>query len=103
MVETLNKLKDKHFFPVEEWDERGLIPSEESSIEEMRLAVRNFVDFLVGLHQTHPTNQFAIQEIQKYFDEWERDGFDTEEMEFIFDEFFEILREIKIEPDEFDV
>lgn len=103
MIETLNKLKDKHFFPVEEWGERGLNPSAEKTIEKMRLEVKNFIDFLIGLYQTHPTNQSAIQEIQHYFDEWDDFDFDTEEMEFIFDAYFEILKNIKIAPKEFNV
>ncbi|CAN5241327.1 hypothetical protein BH10ACI1_BH10ACI1_05540 [soil metagenome] len=103
MIEILNKLKNRDFFPEEEWGERGLIPSEEEIIEKMKLEIKNFIDFLIRLYQSQPTQQKIIQEIQRYFDEWDRNDFDTEEMEFIFDEFFEILREIKIEPDKFDV
>lgn len=103
MIETLNNLKTKQFFPLNEWGERGLNPSEPATIEEMQLAVETFIDFLISLHKTHPTNQFAIQEIQKYFDDWDSFDFDTEETEYIFDSYFEILNEIKIEPKEFSV
>ena len=103
MIKTLNELKDKHFFLEEEWEEGGLIPSPEETIKKMRLAVKDFIDFLMRVYQSQPTQQQVIQEIQKYFDEWDNFDFDTEETEFVFDEFFEVLREIKLEPDKFDV
>jgi hypothetical protein len=102
MIESLNKLKDKKFFQdTKEWNERGLNPSAEITIEKMKLTVNDFIDFLIQLYQSQPTHQKVVQSIQNYFDELDVYDFDTEEREFIFDEFFWILREIKIYPNEF--
>ena len=101
MIETLSKLQNKQFFLEEEWKPRGLNPSSEIIIEKMRSAVNDFINFLIQLYQNQPTQQILTQEIQIYFDEWDCYDFDTEEREFIYDTYFEILKEIDINPKEF--
>ena len=103
MLESLNALKAKDYFPLDEWEERGLNRSNDEIIHQMNNEVKDFINFLIPLYEANLAEQQIINKIQIYFDNWDRKEFDTEEMEFIFDEFFYIISALNIDASKLEV
>tara|TARA_B110000211_G_C14028641_1_gene531049 strand:+ start:754 stop:1230 length:477 start_codon:yes stop_codon:yes gene_type:complete len=95
-TENLSKRIGNNNYPKEAWLARGLNPSDDDVIEEMNNDADRFINFLI----TNIGSENITNHIQIYFEDWERESFDTEEREFIFDFYFEVLDECGIKPDD---
>ncbi len=94
-IENLQHLLSKNFFPISEWKDRGLMPSDNDVIEQMNNEIYKFINYINSVKESKNIEQ----DLEAYFSKWERGGFDTEEMEYIFDTFFELIRECQIDVD----
>lgn len=85
-ISQIEAYKSRDNFPIEEWNNRGLMPSDDDVRQGMNLVVTEFADFLIthiseGI--TEPTD--LREKVQEYFDERDNYDFDTEEREYIVD------------------
>jgi hypothetical protein len=89
-IRLLEDFKTKEWFILDEWEDRELDWPGDEVVEQMRLEVLDFTNFLISrLRQ----NSLHLQkEAQQYFTDWEIDYFEQEEVEFIVDTEFEAMR-----------
>lgn len=87
------KLKDK--FPIEDWDNRGLIPSPVDVRDKMNQEINKFIDFVVNRLKNDSVSM--TDEIQTYLDEWDSYDFDTEETEYVVDTMCEVMRMVDVD------
>ncbi len=99
MISLISTLKGKVFFSENEWETRGLEISPQETVSEMRRQILSFLEFLEEFGDSDVYHESWVAEIQEYIDHWESNDliFDTEEREWMIDEFFEILRNLGIE------
>lgn len=101
LLKQLQLLKSKDKFPTQEWDERGLIPSDDDSRQKMNKEVNDFIEFLENQLISGQTSLIHLkEEIQTYLDEWDNLDFDTEEVEWMLDSMGEVMRIVNIDCDD---
>ncbi len=100
--DELGELKNTEKFPLEEWDERGLNPSSETVRLDMNKDVNGFIDHILSIENS-TQRENVVSGIQVYVDQWDRNGFDTEEMEYIFDVMADIIRKVGLRLDEIQI
>ena len=98
LLSQLERYKSQDNFPVEDWEERGLNPSDEATRRGMNLAVAEFADLLIAQISTGETAPEVMHEkIQAYFDGQDNEDFDTEEREYIGDVQCELARLVGVD------
>jgi hypothetical protein len=86
LINQLKAYKSRDNFPIDDWEKRGLISSDDDVRQGMNLAVNEFADFLITQVSSGITEPADLQDkVQEYFDERDNDDFDTEEREYIVD------------------
>ena len=94
IINQLRELREKDKFLLLDWEERGLNLSEPEVIESMKAEVNKFIDFIISnLESGNTSPEILTDIIQSYIDDeaefW--DDFDTEEREWIYDEFCPVI------------
>ncbi len=82
-------------FPAESWEPRGLIYSNAETRQRMNENVNSFIDlFLPMIEAGKP--QELISSALEFLQNRNLDQFDTEEAEFIFDQYAEVMKMLEI-------
>ena len=80
-ITYLIDFKTKEWFILDEWEDRDLPWPGDDVVEQMYLEVQDFTNFLI-LNLEKDTTDLQT-ETQKYFDEWDTEYFENEEVEFV--------------------
>lgn len=89
-VQSLTQLREKSKFTDSDWDKRGLIPSDQEKISEMTRLLNVCLDeLLTDLRSKAPERQIR-KTLSKGLKRFKSKDYDTEEKEFIGDEFHKI-------------
>jgi hypothetical protein len=80
-IAILEDFKTKDWFILDAWEDRDMAWPGNEVVEQMRLELLDFTNFLIVHLQKE--NQDISSETQKYYDNWETDYFESEEIEFI--------------------
>ena len=97
LIDQLKAYKSRDNFLIDDWEKRGLMPSDDDVRQGMNLAVSEFTEFLITQLSGGITEPAELQEkVQEYFDERDNDDFDTEEREYIVDVQCEIAQLIGV-------
>ena len=85
-IEHLKKFRNNPFFDEESWEERGIVPSDSETIQQLENAKNNLIDELVIAHE-HSADRDALYAVAiKHFEKCLNDtALDTEETEFLGD------------------
>ncbi|EJL64483.1 DUF4844 domain-containing protein [Flavobacterium sp. CF136] len=92
---ALEKLKNKEKFSNEEWENRGLNPSEKSLCIKLEKSFNDLITNLISSSNTKKSPQEIETIFEKYFNKIKSDELDTEEREFVVDYFDEIAKILK--------
>jgi hypothetical protein len=77
----LEDFKTKDWLILDEWEDRDLTWPGDDVVEQMRLEIQDFTNFLIIHLQKEGINLQV--ETQKYYDNWDTEYFENEEVEFI--------------------
>lgn len=80
-ITYLIDLKTKEWFILDEWEDRELPWPGDDVVEQMYLEVQDFTNFLILNLEKESTD--LQNETQKYFDDWDTEYFENEEVEFV--------------------
>ena len=80
-ITYLREFKTKEWFILDEWEDRNLPWPGDDVVEQMYLEVQDFTNFLI-LNLEKETTDLQT-ETQKYFDDWDTEYFENEEVEFV--------------------
>ncbi|WP_281235158.1 DUF4844 domain-containing protein [Flavobacterium gelatinilyticum] len=94
---TLEKLKDKEKFSNEEWESRGLNPSEKSLCISLENSLNDLLTNLIFANNTKKSDKEIEDIFDLHYKEIKFDELDTEEREFVMDYFDEIAEILKID------
>jgi len=92
----LEKLKIKEKFSVEEWENRGLNPSEKSLCVKLEKAFNDLLTNLISATNIKKSDKEIENLFEHYFNKIKTDELDTEENEFVVDYFDEIAKILNI-------
>jgi hypothetical protein len=87
IIERLKKLREKKKFTDADWEERGLNPSDTNKINEMSRLTDSCLDELLTDIKINATEKQIKETLIKGLKRFKTDHYDTEEKEFIVDEF----------------
>ena len=85
-IALLEDFKLRNWFILDEWEDRELPWPGDDVVEQMHLEVLDFSNFLI-VHLKKEEINLQI-EAQKYFDKWDVEYFEQDEIEFIIEEVF---------------
>lgn len=94
---ALGKLKSKEKFSIEEWENRGLNPSEKSLCIKLENSFNDLLTNLISASNIKKSDQEIEYIFEHNFKEIKSDELDTEEREFVVDYFDEIAKILKID------
>ncbi|MBO2007645.1 DUF4844 domain-containing protein [Hymenobacter negativus] len=98
LIQQISAFKVRDNFPLEDWEGRGLNPSDEATRQGMNLAVIEFADFLISqISNGVVEHDVMLEQVQNYFDERDNYEFDTEEREYIVDVQCGLARLVKVD------
>jgi hypothetical protein len=80
-IAHLEDFKTKDWLILDEWEDRDLTWPGDDVVEQMRLEIQDFTNFLIIHLQKEGINLQV--ETQKYYDNWDTEYFENEEVEFI--------------------
>jgi hypothetical protein len=80
-IAHLEDFKTKDWLILDEWEDRDLTWPGDDVVEQMRLEIQDFTNFLIIHLQKEGINLQV--ETQKYYDNWDTEDFENEEVEFI--------------------
>jgi hypothetical protein len=80
-IAHLEDFKTKDWLILDEWEDRDLKWPGDDVVEQMRLEIQDFTNFLIIHLQKEGIN--LQTETQKYYDNWDTEYFENEEVEFI--------------------
>ncbi len=80
-IAHLEDFKTKDWLILDEWEDRDLTWPGDDVVEQMRLEIQDFANFLIIHLQKEGINLQV--ETQKYYDNWDTEYFENEEVEFI--------------------
>ncbi len=89
-VQRLTQLREKRKFTDSEWDKRGLIPSDSEKVNEMTRLMDFCLDELLVDIRSNSTERQVKNTLTKGLKRFKTNNYDTEEKEFIGDEFHKI-------------
>jgi hypothetical protein len=90
LLNQLKELRQKDKFADEEWEERGLNPSEAYVIERMDTALNTCIDDIIDHYSSGKRDNDLKTRLEIGLSKLSRTKFDTEEREFIVDYFYEL-------------
>ena len=93
---ALEKLKSKEKFSSEEWENRGLNPSEKSLCIKLENSFNDLLSNLISTNISKKSDKEIENIFESYFKEIKSDELDTEEREFVVDYFAEIAKILSI-------
>lgn len=98
IVNELISYKSENKFPLASWELRGLNPSPNSTIKLMNEDVNQFIDFIIPkIKSSNLTSENLTEDVQEYIDDIDWFDFDTEEKEWVADEYFTVIKKTGIE------
>lgn len=98
ILNKINFLKHRRFFQEDKnWDERGLNPSPLEIKQEMEIELSEFLNLVLELFKAGLSDEDILEKLQIYFNEWDTYKFDTEEAEFLYDTYLNVLKELEID------
>lgn len=80
-ITHLEDFKTKDWLILDEWEDRDLNWPGDDVVEQMRLEIQDFTNFLIIHLKKEGVNLQAAT--QKYYDDWDTDYFENEEVAFI--------------------
>jgi hypothetical protein len=80
-ITHLEDFKTKDWLILDEWEDRDLSWPGDDVVEQMRLEIQDFTNFLI-IHLKKEDINLQV-ETQKYYDNWDTEYFENEEVEFI--------------------
>ena len=80
-IQLLEEFKTKDWLILDEWEDRDLLWPGDDVVEQMRLEIQDFTNFLIIHLKKEGVDLQA--ETQKYYDNWDTEYFENEEVEFI--------------------
>ncbi|MCP9766063.1 hypothetical protein [Lacihabitans soyangensis] len=80
-IAHLEDFKTKDWLILDEWEDRDLSWPGDDVVEQMRLEIQDFTNFLIIHVKKEGVDLQA--ETQKYYDNWDTEYFENEEIEFI--------------------
>lgn len=80
-IAHLEDFKTKDWLILDEWEDRDLSWPGDDVVEQMRLEIQDFTNFLIIHLKKEGVDLQA--ETQKYYDNWDTEYFENEEIEFI--------------------
>ncbi|HLO42841.1 MAG TPA: hypothetical protein VK175_00835 [Leadbetterella sp.] len=80
-IQLLEEFKTKDWLILDEWEDRDLSWPGDDVVEQMRLEIQDFTNFLIIHLKKEGVDLQA--ETQKYYDNWDTEYFENEEIEFI--------------------
>ena len=80
-IQLLEEFKTKDWLILDEWEDRDLSWPGDDVVEQMRLEIQDFTNFLIIHLKKEGVDLRA--ETQKYYDNWDTEYFENEEIEFI--------------------
>ncbi|MGE6353104.1 hypothetical protein ACQKCJ_04420 [Flavobacterium sp. NPDC079362] len=89
---ALEKLKSIEKFSSEEWENRGLNPSEKSLCITLENSFNDLLSDLISANNSNKSDKEIENVFGRYFKEIKSDELDTEEIEFVVDNFAEIAK-----------
>ena len=89
-IQRLTQLREKRKFTDSDWDKRGLIPSESEKVDEMTMLMDSCLDELLIDIKSNSTERQIKKTLTKGLKRFKTINYDTEEKEFIGDEFHKI-------------
>jgi hypothetical protein len=89
-IALLEEFKTKDWFILDEWEDREQPWPGDDVVEQMKLEVLDFTNFLIIHLKKEGINLQA--EAQKYFKDWDTEYFKNEEVEFIVEIEYEAMR-----------
>ncbi|HRA72045.1 MAG TPA: DUF4844 domain-containing protein, partial [Flavobacterium sp.] len=95
-VLELEKLKIKEKFSVEEWENRGLNPSEKSLCIKLEKSFNDLLTNLISATNIKKSDKEIEDLFEHYFNKIKTEELDTEENEFVVDYFDEIAKILNI-------
>jgi hypothetical protein len=93
---AFEKIKSKEKFSSEEWENRGLNPSEKSLCIKLENSFNDLLTNLISANNTKKSDKEIENIFERYFKEIKSDELDTEESEFVVDYFAEIAKILNI-------
>ncbi|WP_435353584.1 hypothetical protein [Emticicia sp. SJ17W-69] len=89
-IEQLEAYKFRERFILDDWEDRELVPSSNSTIERMHKEVERFTDFLINQLAANVSN--LQTQVQLYFNGWDNEYFSQDETEYIVEIEYEAMR-----------
>ena len=89
-IEQLEAYKLKERFILDDWEDRELVPSSSSTVEQMHKEVERFADFLISQLTVEVSN--LQTQVQLYFNAWDNEYFSQDETEYIVEIEYEAMR-----------
>ena len=89
-IEQLEVYKLKERFILDDWEDRELVPSSNSTVERMHKEVERFTDFLINQLTANVSN--LQTQVQLYFNGWDNEYFSQDETEYIVEIEYEAMR-----------
>lgn len=80
-IQLLEEFKTKDWLILDEWEDRDLSWPGDNVVEQMSLEIQDFTNFLI-IHLKKEGIDLQV-ETQKYYDNWDTEYFENEEVEFI--------------------
>ena len=90
LISELLDFKNKEKFSDAEWEERGLNPSSDSVIQDMKTSVNVFIDELIEKLQDKSENPDLEDTFIQSLNQFDLENYDTEEREFIIDNLHQV-------------
>lgn len=86
LLKTVNAIKKSDIYEnPENWEARGLNPSDQQVIDVLRKATNDFLDRLVEIDNSNEPSETKLNQISNLIDELPWDELDTEEKENFFE------------------
>ncbi len=89
-IALLEEFKQKERFILDEWEDREVAWPGDDVVEQMKLEVLDFTNFLIIQLKKEDNN--LQNAAQNYFKDWDTEYFENEEIEFIVEVEFEAMR-----------
>lgn len=89
-VQRLTQLRETPKFTDDDWDKRGLILSDSEKVNEMKVLMDSCLDELIVDVKSNSTDRQVKKTLTKGLKRFKTSNYDTEEKEFIADEFHKI-------------
>ena len=97
-LELFQAFLEKDWFKLDVWEDQNVDWPGDAVIRKMENEVRTFMTFIIDRVQQNSSNLF--DEIQEYFNEWDTEEFENEQVELIVEALYEPMVIAGIDIDE---